>query len=56
MLYPSIYPEKLERVEAMYTKEQNLPEFFWEILRNERSELNQLKEKFKKDEISPFEF
>jgi len=48
--------EKLERVEAMYNKEHNIPEFFWEILRKQRSELNQLREKFKKDEISPFEF
>ncbi|MFX1388021.1 MAG: phosphoenolpyruvate carboxykinase (GTP) [Promethearchaeota archaeon] len=48
--------EKLERIEKMYMKEENVPEFFWNILKEDRKNLLYLKEKYKKDEISPLEF
>jgi phosphoenolpyruvate carboxykinase (GTP) len=48
--------EKLERIETMYKKEENVPDFFWKILYDERDKLLVLKEKYKKEIISPFEF
>ncbi len=48
--------EKLERIETMFKKEENVPEFFWTILYDEREKLLSLKEKYKKEEISPEEF
>ncbi len=48
--------EKLERIETMFKKEDNVPEFFWTILYEEREKLLNLKEKYKKEEISPEEF
>jgi phosphoenolpyruvate carboxykinase (GTP) len=47
--------EKLERVEFMYKKDQEIPEFFWEILKDQRERLIQLKKSHKKDTISPFD-
>ena len=48
--------KKLERIETMYKKEDNVPDFFWTILYDEREKLLNLKEKYKKEEISPDEF
>ena len=48
--------EKLVRIETMYKKEENVPEFFWNLLNEERTKLLDLKEKHKKDKISPLEF
>ncbi|MFX1320681.1 MAG: phosphoenolpyruvate carboxykinase (GTP) [Promethearchaeota archaeon] len=47
--------EKLDRVEAMYKKEKEIPDFFWRVLEIERSELLTLSKKYNKDVISPFE-
>ena len=47
--------EKLDRMEKMYEKEGDIPEFFWKILREQRKQLLVLKEKHKKDDITPFE-
>ncbi|MHA2390808.1 MAG: phosphoenolpyruvate carboxykinase domain-containing protein [Promethearchaeota archaeon] len=46
--------EKLDRIKAMYTKEKEIPQFFWDILNNQRKELMSLKKEFDKEEISPF--
>jgi len=48
--------DKLERIEAMYQKEKYVPDFFWDILKQQRTELEGLKEKFGKDIISPLDF
>ncbi len=48
--------EKLDRVETSYNKEKDIPEFFWNILNEQRSELKKLKESSGKDIISPEEF
>ncbi|MFW9881792.1 MAG: phosphoenolpyruvate carboxykinase (GTP) [Candidatus Thorarchaeota archaeon] len=48
--------EKLLRIENMYTKEKNVPKFFWNILNNQRLKLTSIKEEFNLEEISPFLF
>ncbi len=48
--------EKLDRIEVMYKKEQNVPEFFWKILNNQRTALNNLIGIYKSGEISPLLF
>ena len=48
--------EKLDRIEAVYKKEKYVPNFFWNILKEQREKLKDLKEKYKKDEISPLDF
>ena len=48
--------DKLERIEAMYQKEKYVPDFFWDILKQQRTELEGLKEKFGEDIISPLDF
>ena len=48
--------EKIDRIEAWYKQESYVPEFFWNLLNKQRSELKQLKEKFGKDVISPLDF
>ena len=48
--------EKLDRVEAMYKKEKLVPEFFWNVLNNQKNLLLELKSKFNYEEISPFLF
>ena len=47
--------EKLDRVEAMYKKDKEIPEFFWTLLEDQRKKLKELKEKYNSDEISPFD-
>ncbi|MFX0069733.1 MAG: phosphoenolpyruvate carboxykinase (GTP) [Candidatus Hermodarchaeota archaeon] len=46
--------EKLDRIEAIYKKERNTPEFFWHTLEEQRKNLKALREEYKKDTISPF--
>jgi phosphoenolpyruvate carboxykinase (GTP) len=48
--------EKLERIESMYKKEKGVPDFFWNILNNQRNLLLGLKDKFETEEISPLLF
>ncbi|TFG06920.1 MAG: phosphoenolpyruvate carboxykinase (GTP) [Promethearchaeota archaeon] len=48
--------EKLDRVEAMYKKDRDIPEFFWKILEDQRKRLIELRKSFGKEQISPFEF
>ncbi len=45
--------EKLDRIETMYEKEQNVPKFFLNILKNQRKSLKDLQRKFYIDNISP---
>ncbi|MFX1380444.1 MAG: phosphoenolpyruvate carboxykinase (GTP) [Promethearchaeota archaeon] len=45
--------EKLDRIELMYKKEKEVPEFFWNILNNQRSDLLTLKTQFDSEEIPP---
>jgi phosphoenolpyruvate carboxykinase (GTP) len=47
--------EKLDRIQKIYEKEKNIPQFFWEILYKQRNELNQLRNRFNKDIILPSE-
>ncbi|MFX0042014.1 MAG: phosphoenolpyruvate carboxykinase (GTP) [Candidatus Hodarchaeota archaeon] len=47
--------KKLDRIEEMYKKEEKIPDFFWNILKMQRSELTILRDKFNKDIISPLE-
>ncbi len=53
----SIRPEKLlqklERIEAMYKKEKDVPQFFWNILDNQRIGLLNLQNECGKEKISP---
>jgi phosphoenolpyruvate carboxykinase (GTP) len=48
--------KKLDRIEAVFKKESYVPDFFWNILNQQRSELKNLKEKFGKEIISPKDF
>ncbi len=47
---------KIDRIEGWFKQESDIPEFFWNLLNNQRSDLNSLKEKFGKDVISPKDF
>ncbi len=47
--------EKLDRMEKAFGVEPNIPDFFWNILRQQRKELQEMKEKYRKDIVSPFE-
>ena len=44
---------KLDRIEVNFKKEENMPQFFWDVLNKQRKNLNDLKEKSGKDLISP---
>jgi phosphoenolpyruvate carboxykinase (GTP) len=46
---------KLDRIEKMYNKEKNVPDFFWNILNQQRGDLKELEQKFNKQEISPWQ-
>ncbi|MFX1390154.1 MAG: phosphoenolpyruvate carboxykinase (GTP) [Promethearchaeota archaeon] len=48
--------EKVDRIEAMYKKEKDVPKFFWDILNIQRSNLVSLKNSYNSDEISPLLF
>lgn len=47
--------EKLDRIENIYKKEKNIPQFFWETLYKQRDELKKLRNRFNKDIILPSE-
>lgn len=53
---PNKLLDKLDRIEIMYKKEKEVPEFFWNILNNQRNLLLELKNKFDSEEISPLLF
>lgn len=44
--------EKLERIKIMYQKEKHVPKFFWNIINQQMSSLNELSKKCNNDEIS----
>jgi phosphoenolpyruvate carboxykinase (GTP) len=48
--------QKIERIETMYKKEENVPEFFWNTLNSQRDHLIKLKDERGKFKISPSEF
>ncbi|MBD3310304.1 phosphoenolpyruvate carboxykinase (GTP) [Candidatus Woesearchaeota archaeon] len=48
--------KKLDRVEAIYREEEEIPQFFHDHIKQQRERLRQAREKFGKDVISPFEF
>jgi len=45
--------EKLERIESMYKKEKDVPQFFWDMLNDQRKSLINLKNEYNMEEISP---
>ncbi len=47
---------KIDRIEGWFKQESNIPEFFWNLLNQQRSELKKLKDKFAKNVISPMDF
>ena len=49
------YLEKYERMEAIYSEEADMPEAFWNCLKDRREELLDLNMKLKKSIVSPFE-
>ena len=53
---PTKLLQKLDRIEAMYKREKEVPQFFWNILNNQRNLLIELKNKFDSEEISPLSF
>ncbi|MFW9781510.1 MAG: phosphoenolpyruvate carboxykinase (GTP) [Candidatus Heimdallarchaeota archaeon] len=46
---------KLERIKKMYLSEKDVPKFFWNILNQQISDLNELSIKHNNDEISPLD-
>ena len=46
---------KLDRIEANFKKEENMPQFFWDVLNMQRKDLNDLKEKSGKDLVAPLD-
>ena len=46
---------KLDRVEAIYKKDINIPDFFWKLIEEQRSKLKEFREKYKLVIISPFD-
>lgn len=46
---------KLDRAEEFFKKENCMPQFFWKVLEEQRSNLTALQQKHEKDDISPFE-
>ncbi|MBU0511889.1 MAG: phosphoenolpyruvate carboxykinase (GTP) [Chloroflexi bacterium] len=49
------YLEKFDRMETIYREEADMPVEFWQVLKSQRSKLKELRERFSKDIISPFE-
>lgn len=47
--------DKLNRMEEMYKAEKEIPEFFWDIIIKQRSDLIDLQKKFGKEAITPTE-
>lgn len=48
--------ERLDRIEAIYKEEENVPEIFLQHLEQQRKRLVEAKEKHQKEIISPFDF
>jgi len=48
--------EKLDRINAMYEKEREMPEFIWKLIQQQKTEIIEARKKYGKDEISPTEF
>ncbi|MEA2036636.1 MAG: phosphoenolpyruvate carboxykinase (GTP) [Nanoarchaeota archaeon] len=48
--------ERLDRVEAIYKEEENIPEMFHKHIDQQRERLNAAKEKYGKDAVSPSDF
>jgi len=48
--------KKLDRIENIYRSEEDIPEVFHVHTEQQRQRLNDAKEKFGKDTISPFDF
>ena len=45
-----------KEVESMFKTEKDIPKFFWNALYQQKTDLNELKNKYNKEEISPVEF
>lgn len=48
------YLQKLDRMEKLYSSEENMPVEFWQVLASQREGLEALRKKFGQDVISPF--
>ena len=48
------YLQKLDRMEELYSSEENLADAFWQILTSQREGLEALRDEFSQDVISPF--
>ena len=49
------YLDKYDRMEALYTVEEGMPEEFWTCLKDRRVELLSLQERLQSDVVSPFD-
>ena len=49
------YLEKYERMDNLYEVEPGMPEEFWTCLKNSRTQLEELRQKYGKDVVYPFE-
>ncbi len=47
--------EKLDRVEAMYKKDEGIPKFFWALLEDQRKKLKELLSQHNTETVSPFD-
>jgi phosphoenolpyruvate carboxykinase (GTP) len=47
--------DKVDRIEKMYKKEENIPAFFWKILEEQRQSLKEMQSKYGKAIIKPSE-
>jgi phosphoenolpyruvate carboxykinase (GTP) len=48
------YLQKLDRMEELYSSEENMPDAFWHVLTTQRRGLEALRDEFGQDVISPF--
>jgi len=48
--------DKLDRIEAIFRQEDDIPKVFYDHLNQQRERLNEAKEKYKKDVVGPFDF
>jgi len=47
--------QKLDRIENNFKKEENMPQFFWDVLQEQRENLKKIKESKGKSVIVPSE-
>ena len=47
--------DKLDRIEKLYQKEEDMPKFFWNLLKRQRKDLKAMKDQFGKSIIKPSE-